>query len=276
MEQEEIRKLVRSAVQKALGPERAEPGAALARGKVATADTRGPKASGEGTRRNALRGRKLVTEEDLRDAAVGSEIVIPAGALITPLARDLARERHLQLVEEGQSGLGSSSAVPTVVPLSAQKDANPEKVVSLGADHGGVALKEDLGKYLRELGYTVLDCGTHSRESVDYPDYAYAVARLVAEGRAARGIMVDGAGIGSCMAANKVPGVRAAMCYDLSTAVNSREHNDANVLTLGGGLVGVSLARQIVKAWLSTAFGGGRHARRVNKIVAIEMRYLKK
>jgi len=87
--------------------------------------------------------------------------------------------------------------------------------------------------------------------------------------------MIDGAGIGSCVAANKVPGIRAAMCYDVSTAINSREHNDANVLTLGGGLLGVNLARQIVKTWLSTEFGGGRHAGRVNKIIAIEKRYLK-
>ncbi len=111
---------------------------------------------------------------------------------------------------------------------------------------------------------------------MDYPDFAYAVAQLVSEGRAWRGIMVDGAGIGSCMAANKVPGVRAAMCYDHATAVNSREHNNANVLTLGGVLVGSNLARQIVKTWLETKFGGGRHGRRVDKIMAIEQRFLRK
>jgi ribose 5-phosphate isomerase B len=145
----------------------------------------------------------------------------------------------------------------------------------LGADHGGFELKEKLKSYLLELGYVVLDCGTSSSDSVDYPDLAYAVAKTVSDGRAARGIMVDGAGIGSCMAANKVPGIRAAMCYDLSTASNSREHNDANVLTLGGRLIGDILARQIVSTWLNTAFGGDRHARRVNKIMAIEQRYLK-
>jgi ribose 5-phosphate isomerase B len=101
------------------------------------------------------------------------------------------------------------------------------------------------------------------------------VARLVSDGRAWRGIIVDGAGIGSCMAANKVPGVRAAMCYDHATAVNSREHNDANVLTLGGMLLGANLARQVVKVWLETDFGGGRHARRVDKIMAIERRFLR-
>ena len=124
-----------------------------------------------------------------------------------------------------------------------------------------------------EFGYTVIDCGTHSADSVDYPDFAYAVAQLVANGRAWRGIMIDGAGIGSCMAANKVPGVRAAMCYDQATAVNSREHNNANVLTLGAGLIGPSLARQIVTTWLNSEFGGGRHGRRVDMIDAIGKRF---
>jgi len=245
---------VRKAVQKALGLEN---------------DSSAPV-----TRRHVLTGRKLISEADLQDAAIGSEVVVPANALITPLARDLIRERHLRLIQEEQTALApSSSVVPA--PRSNQSDANPDRTVALGADHGGFALKEELKNYLQELGYAVLDCGTHSTESVDYPDFAYAVARLVAEGRAGRGIMVDGAGIGSCMAANKVPGIRAAMCYDLSTAANSREHNDANVLTLGGRLIGISLARQIVKTWLSTEFGGGRHARRVDKIMAIEKRYLK-
>jgi ribose 5-phosphate isomerase B len=149
-------------------------------------------------------------------------------------------------------------------------------VVALGADHGGYDMKEDLRAYLDELGYQVVDCGVHSTDSVDYPDFAYAVAKLVAEGRVWRGIIVDGAGIGSCMAANKVPGIRAAMCYDHATAVNSREHNDANVLTLGGVLVGRNLARQITKTWLETSFGGGRHARRVDKIMDIERRFVRK
>jgi ribose 5-phosphate isomerase B len=216
----------------------------------------------------------LVTEADVRDVAPGSEIVVPPDALVTPLARDLVLERNLRLTSEGRDRRPAASTVPT--PDDTQPTASPEKTVALGADHGGLALKEVLKSYFQELGYVVLDCGTHSSESVDYPDVAYSVAGLVSEGRAARGVMVDGAGIGSCMAANKVPGVRAAMCYDVSTAVNSREHNDANVLTLGGGLIGNNLARQIVKTWLSTDFGGGRHARRVNKIMAIEQRYLKK
>jgi ribose 5-phosphate isomerase B len=110
---------------------------------------------------------------------------------------------------------------------------------------------------------------------VDYPDIAFSVAQLVAEGKAWRGVIIDGAGIGSCMAADKVPGIRAAMCYDYATAVNSREHNNANVLTLGAGLIGINLAKQILNTWLETEFGGGRHARRVDKITAIMDQFIK-
>jgi ribose 5-phosphate isomerase B len=149
------------------------------------------------------------------------------------------------------------------------------EAVALGADHGGFALKETLKEFVASLGYIMIDCGTYSADAVDYPDLAYAVARLVASGEAWRGIVVDGAGIGSAMAANKVPGVRAALCYDHATAANSREHNDANVLTLGAGLIGANLAKQIVQTWLATPFGGGRHQRRVDKIVEIERRFMK-
>ncbi|MGH2522170.1 MAG: ribose 5-phosphate isomerase B [Anaerolineales bacterium] len=173
--------------------------------------------------------------------------------------------------------LGVSTPLPS--PSSAAKLGDGrearEGVVALGADHGGFALKEALKEFVTGLGYTVVDCGTHSADPVDYPDVAYAVARLVSERQAWRGILVDGAGIGSAMAANKVPGVRAALCYDHATAVNSREHNDANVLSLGAGLIGANLARQIVQAWLATPFGGGRHQKRVDKIVEIEKRFLK-
>jgi ribose 5-phosphate isomerase B len=151
----------------------------------------------------------------------------------------------------------------------------PEHSLAIGADHGGYAMKEQLKPYLAQLGWQVIDCGTHDTTSVDYPDYAFAVARLVSEGRVACGIVVDGAGIGSCMVANKVPGVRAALCYDQASAANSREHNHANVLTLGAGLIGPSLAQQIVKTWLDTPFGPSRHARRVEKITQIERRFLK-
>ncbi|MCL4393518.1 MAG: RpiB/LacA/LacB family sugar-phosphate isomerase [Chloroflexi bacterium] len=137
-------------------------------------------------------------------------------------------------------------------------------------------MKQDLAKYLAELGFGVSDCGTFTPDPVDYPDIAYAVAKLVSDGAAWRGIVVDGAGIGSAIVANKVPGVRAALCYDLSTAHNAREHNDANVLTLGARLIGGGLARDIVKAFLETECTEERHLKRVAKIADVEKRYLRK
>jgi len=150
-----------------------------------------------------------------------------------------------------------------------------KKVVAIGADHGGFELKEALKSDITALGFDVSDVGTNSKDAVDYPDFAHAVAQSVGSGKAWRGIMIDGAGIGSCIVANKVPGVRAGMAYDISSANNSREHNDTNVLTLGAGLIGTALAKQIVKVWLTTDFAGGRHSPRVDKIVAVEKKYLK-
>jgi deoxyribose-phosphate aldolase len=138
--------------------------------------------------------------------------------------------------------------------------------VAVGADHGGFELKEAIRAHLQQRGIEVEDCGTTGKDAVDYPTFAHAVARAVATGRAERGIMVDRAGIGSAMAANKVPGARAALCYDLSSARNSREHNDANVLTLGAGLIGPDLALQIVDLWLATDCTAERHLRRVAMI----------
>ena len=135
--------------------------------------------------------------------------------------------------------------------------------VAIGADHGGFALKRDLVSHLEAAGHRVEDLGTHSTEAVDYPVFARAVAEAVASGRAEVGIVIDGAGIGSSMVANKVPGVRAALAYDVSSARNSREHNDANVLTLGAGLIGAGLARQIADVWLATECREERHLRRV-------------
>jgi len=164
-------------------------------------------------------------------------------------------------------------ATPESAPASAEHVSGDG--VAVGADHGGFPLKERLAFRLREQGHDVLDCGTDSSIAVDYPDFAHAVASAVATGKARWGIIVDGAGIGSAMVANKVPGVRAALCYDLSSARNSREHNHANVLTLGAGLIGESLAWQVVQEWLATDWGPDRHARRVDKITEIERRYLK-
>ncbi len=145
--------------------------------------------------------------------------------------------------------------------------------VALGADHGGFHLKEAIKEWLTEWGIEYQDFGTHSAASVDYPDYALAVAERVAAGEFDRGILVCGTGIGMCIAANKVPGIRAALCHDVFSARATREHNDSNVLTLGERVIGQGLAREIVQVWLQTGFVGDRHARRVEKIRTIEERY---
>jgi ribose 5-phosphate isomerase B len=245
--EEEVRNIVRKVLLRTLGPDGVD--------QHSTSETPAPDMS---------TGRRMVTEDDVLSAESEGRLSIPANALVTPLARDTALERRVELVR------GPGAASP------AKASGKTDRTVAVGADHGGYALKELLKAHVTELGYEVTDCGTHDTSSVDYPDHAYAVASLVSEGLARWGIVVDGAGIGSCMAANKVPGVRAAMCYDHATALNSREHNDANVLTLGGALIGSSLARQIVEVWLGTDFGGGRHARRVDKIMGIERRFLRK
>lgn len=171
------------------------------------------------------------------------------------------------------AGNGPPGSTPRASAID-RDESTAEADVAIGADHGGYRLKERIFDELLGRGVEVHDCGTNSMESVDYPDFAHAVARLVADGRCRSGILVDGAGIGSCIAANKVPGIRAATCWDVSSARNSREHNHANVLVLGAGLIGESLALQIVDTWLDTPWGGDRHARRVEKITEIERRYL--
>jgi ribose 5-phosphate isomerase B len=191
---------------------------------------------------------------------------------------DEVRELVRRIVDASLAGDASQAGdVPasagTRVALDAPAAAR--EAIAIGGDHGGYRLKDAIGRVLAEAGFAVRDCGTNSPAAVDYPDIAHAVARLVADGECRWGIIVDGAGIGSCMVANKVPGVRAALCHDLSSARNSREHNHANVLTLGSGFVGESLAIEIVRAWLGTEWGPGRHAARVEKITDTERRYMR-
>ncbi len=185
--------------------------------------------------------------------------------------RDVVRkvvEKHLA---------GTAPAPPpaaTVAPSGRPAATKPSgRVVAVGADHGGYELKEKLKPLLYELGWAVDDCGTHSEAPVDYPSVALAVALRISAGSAERGIMIDGAGIGSCMAANKVPGVRAALCHDTVTARNSREHNDANLLTLGGRLIGITMAQEIVRTWLAVECREERHLKRVALITDIERRF---
>jgi len=223
-----------------------------------------------------MSGRRVVTETHVREAAkTGRALAVPSGGVVTPAARDLARALGIALTEadapthrRAEAQAHGRTDAPTHGDTGTRGHAGA--VVALGADHGGYPLKESLKAPLGELGYEVLDLGTGSAEAVDYPDFAVAVARAVTEGRAWRGIMIDGAGIGSSMAANKVAGIRAALCHDVTTAQNAREHNDANVLTLGGTLIGTRLAVDIVRTFLATEFGGGRHARRVDKINSLD------
>ncbi len=200
--------------------------------------------------------RRIVTAEDVQ-AGCG-ELRVPPGAIVTDRARELAVELGVTIVREDAS------------PEAGLCDATNSRVVALGSDHAGYDLKEYLKQFLADSAYAVRDLGTNSRDPVDYPDFARAVAEAVASGEAWRGIVVDGAGIGSAMAANKVPGARAALCYDRATARNSREHNDANVLTLGARLIPAELAREVAAVWLETKFAGGRHQKRVDKITVIE------
>lgn len=177
-----------------------------------------------------------------------------------------------RLVREAvERALGSGNPErPATAPAPAPTPVSPRRV-AIGCDHGGLELKEVLKRAItEEFGWEVHDCGTHSTEAVDYPDFAAAVGREVASGRAARGIVIDSAGIGSTMAANKVQGVRCALCHDDATVLNSREHNDANVLALGARIVHRGAATKMVRLFLQTPFAGGRHERRVKKIMALE------
>jgi ribose 5-phosphate isomerase B len=203
--------------------------------------------------------RTVVTAGDIPS---GGELKVPAGAIVTPSARETAAARGVRIVEVSEEQL---SAV-----------APADKTIAIGADHGGFPLKEALKPLIESLGLAVRDVGVYEEKPADYPDLALKVAELVAAGTAQRGVLIDGAGIGSCMAANKVPGVRAALCYDKASARNSREHNDSNVLTLGARLLTQSQAEDVLRTWLGTPFAGGRHQARVQKIIDIEQRYCKK
>lgn len=194
----------------------------------------------------------MITEQDVPFAG---ELKVIKGTIFTPSARDLARERGVRIVEVAEGQLDPPA---------------PAKSIAIGSDHGGFQMKESIKPVLAELGFTAVDVGVFEAIPADYPDIAKKVADLVAGKKTRFGIIVDGAGIGSCMAANKVNGIRAALCYDKSSARNSREHNDANVLTLGGRLLTQSQAEDVLRVWLGTPFGGGRHQARVDKIMAIE------
>ena len=215
-----------------------------------------------GVRHRATGGDMAGVFGSRRPASVSARLPRPMRTPSENEVRKLVREA----VERALGGKSSSEPAPKREPPA----VSPRRV-AIGADHGGFALKEILRKAIAdEMGWQVHDCGTHSEEAVDYPDFAAAVAREVASGRAARGIIVDAAGIGSTMAANKVAGVRCALCHDDATGKNSREHNDANMLALGAKTVNRGAAVRLARLFLTTEFAGGRHERRVKKIMAHE------
>ncbi len=221
--------------------------------------------------------KKLITERDILDKvnAGAKSLRIDADTVLTPSAIDAALQYHIQLTPSQDTSSSQRKSVEAVsfIPPKGVNSPNAAAVIAIGSDHGGYRLKESLKQFVAELGYSVADVGTSSEEACDYPDFAYAVATMVASGQASRGIMIDGVGVASAIVANKIPGIRAVPCYDEFVARSSREHNDANVLTLGGRIVGSELAKSIVKVWLETLFGGGRHQTRVQKITDLEQRH---
>jgi ribose 5-phosphate isomerase B len=219
-----------------------------------------------GTRRldhldGPARERTLIVEADVLEARrIGRPLRVPFSAIITPLARDAA----------SRYGIGIEQFHESEAPANGV-EGGAVRPVALAADHAGFELKEMLEQFLSaEASIPVLDLGTHSAAPVDYPDFAGAVARAVASGRCPFGVVVDAVGIGSAIAANKVRGVRAAHCTDLSEAKNARSHNDANVLCLGGRTLGQPMAKAIALVFLKTDFEGGRHLARIEKIARLE------
>ena len=202
---------------------------------------------------------EIITEADARGLEIGSSVVLKPGGHVTPLAADTLKARRITVL--------SSVAEASLDGLAPVADI---KSIAIGSDHSGVALKAALRDHLRQRGLNVLDVGTDGPDPVDYPDIAAQVARLVARREVDAAIVIDGAGIGSAIAANKIPGARAAMCTDKTLARYSREHNGANVLALGATLISVDDAKAIVETWLGTPMGKARYIRRLAKIRALE------
>ena len=226
----------------------------------------------------------LVSERTVLDALAAGQtrLAVPDGALVTALARDTARDHGIALHAGGAAGgAPTGAALPPPPPGGVGAATRPRPAadapaptLAVGCDHAGFDVKGALVAHAQSLGWTVTDLGTDSAESVDYPDFAYAVGRSVHLGQTALGLMVDGVGVGSAIVANKLPGVRAALCPDVFSAFNARAHNDANVLTLGARTMGVETCKRVLAEFLQTDFEGGRHARRVAKIADVEARFL--
>lgn len=221
----------------------------------------------EGGDRATVR-RPLVEADCLSKLSDGEPLTLPEGAQVTPLAREEAFRRDIELIPARPRSHPLTGSPASTGPAGAPEQG---RTVAVGSDHGGFSLKGEVLGFLADLGYPARDMGTCSDDPCDYPDFAAAVAREVSEGRAQLGIVIDGAGIGSAMAAGKVPGVLAANCWNKASAINARTHNHANLLTLGAGHLDLALAREIIETFLKTPTGPGRHARRVKKIQALDL-----
>lgn len=260
MSDKETREKIKGLVRQALDSRRPE--------STPTSDFSGPKV--EHVRVNSLSTRgengyerdesakDLITEDDLRGLSPGSRVRVSSNARFTPSAQDFIYSNDISLITKTSRGDGAKV-----------------RTVGIGCDHGGFETKERLKKILIDRGLMVRDFGTDSKDAVDYPDFAHAVARAVSDKTIEIGVVIDGAGIGSAMTANKVPGVRAAACYSVALAKNSREHNGANLLTLGAGQNTFEEICEIVSAFLSTEISESRHIKRVAKIDAIDREYKK-
>jgi ribose 5-phosphate isomerase B len=201
----------------------------------------------------------IITEADARTLEIGSTVSLTPGGHVTPLAADTLRARRISVL--------SNVAEASLDGLAPVADI---KIMAIGSDHSGVALKAGLRDFLRQRGVSVIDVGTNGPDPVDYPDIAAQVARLVSRQEADAAIVIDGAGIGSAIAANKIAGVRAAMCTDKTLARYSREHNGANVLALGASLLTLDDAKSIVETWVTTPMREARYIRRLAKIRALD------
>ncbi len=200
--------------------------------------------------------KSLLTEDDLRGLESGSRLRVAANVKFTALAQDIVNDRNIELIRK-----------------ESRQNTTKVRSVAIGSDHGGFKLKEQMKSFLTDFGVQVRDFGTNSEDAVDYPDFAHAVAKSVSGKQVDIGIIIDGAGIGSAMTANKVPNVRAAACYSTTLAKNSRQHNGANILTLGAGQNTLEEVKQIVEAFISTEISEERHKKRVGKIDNIEKQY---
>jgi ribose 5-phosphate isomerase B len=206
---------------------------------------------------------KLVTEDEIKKILKngGKELIVEAGTILTPLAKDRILHSGLKIIKSSESVNATISTTQTKI--------------AIGSDHTGVKMKKILFDHLKKKGFDLIDVGTYTEDAVDYPDIAFNVANRVMIGEVKYGIILDATGIPSSITANKIPGIRAATCYNEFSAKSSREHNDANVLVLGAKALGEETIKSIADVWLSSKFLGDRHQKRLDKIKAIEVKFSK-